>query len=38
MAIHTSGVYNGPPFSANNHGTRITQAVFNNLMAWRNAP
>lgn len=38
MAIHAYGVYNGPPFSTNNHGTRITQQVFNNLTAWRNAP
>lgn len=32
MAIHTYGS------SDINHGTRITQAVFNNLMAWSNAP
>jgi glutamyl endopeptidase len=38
MAVHAYGTYNGPPFSTNNHGTRITQAVFNNLLAWRNAP
>jgi glutamyl endopeptidase len=38
MAVHAYGTYNGPPFSTNNHGTRITQAVFNNLIAWRNAP
>lgn len=38
MAVHAYGTYNGPPFSTNNHGTRITQAVFNNLIAWKNAP
>jgi glutamyl endopeptidase len=37
MAVHAYGTYNGPPFSTNNHGTRITQPVFNNLIAWRNA-
>ncbi|MGR9108502.1 MAG: trypsin-like serine peptidase [Gammaproteobacteria bacterium] len=31
--IHTNGVFDG-----RNSGTRITQAVFNNLTAWRNAP
>jgi glutamyl endopeptidase len=38
MAVHAYGVYNGPPFSTNNHGTRITRSVFNNLTAWKNAP
>ena len=38
IAIHAYGTYNGPPFSTNNHGTRITQGVFNNLNAWKNAP
>ena len=38
MAVHAYGTYGLPPFSTNNHGTRITQAVFNNLTAWRNAP
>jgi glutamyl endopeptidase len=38
MAIHAYGTYNGPPFSDNNHGTRIRQAVFDNLLAWKNAP
>jgi glutamyl endopeptidase len=36
-AIHAYGVYNGPPFSTHNHGTRITQQVFNLLISWRNA-
>jgi glutamyl endopeptidase len=31
MAIHTYG-------GATNLGTRITKAVFNNLLAWKNAP
>ena len=38
MAVHAYGIYDGPPFSTNNHGTRIRQEVFNNLLAWRNAP
>jgi glutamyl endopeptidase len=38
MAVHAYGTYGLPPFSTNNHGTRITQSVFNNLTAWRNAP
>ena len=38
MAVHAYGTYGLPPFSTNNHGTRITQAVFDNLTAWRNAP
>jgi glutamyl endopeptidase len=37
MAIHAYGVYGSPPFSTNNHGTRITKDVFDNLTAWRNA-
>lgn len=31
--IHAYGLFNG-----RNSGTRITQVVFNNLIAWRNAP
>lgn len=38
MAVHAYGIYGSPPFSTNNHGTRITQAVFNNLVRWKNAP
>lgn len=38
MAVHAYGVYDTPPFSTNNHGTRITQAAANNLVAWRSAP
>lgn len=37
-AIHAYGVHDPSPHSTNNHATRITQAVFNNLMAWKNAP
>jgi glutamyl endopeptidase len=37
MAIHAYGLHNGGNHAPNNHGTRIVQAVFNNLIAWRNA-
>lgn len=37
MAIHTTGLHGGSPHSQNNHGTRITQDVANNLTTWRNA-
>jgi glutamyl endopeptidase len=35
MAIHAYGTYGAPPFRTNNHGTRVTRAVFDNLNAWR---
>jgi glutamyl endopeptidase len=35
--VHAYGLHGGSPHSTNNHGTRITQSVFNNLIAWRNA-
>ena len=38
MGIHAYGVHGSSPHSTNNHATRITQAVFNNLVAWRDAP
>ena len=38
MAVHAYGIYGTPPFSTNNHGTRVTRAVFNNFNAWRTAP
>jgi hypothetical protein len=38
MAVHAYGVYGRPPFATNNHGTRITKAVFDNLVSWREAP
>ena len=37
MAVHAYGVYNGPPFHTNNHGTRITEDVFKNLNKWKKA-
>lgn len=38
MAIHAYGLHGSVPHSTNNHGTRINQSVFNNLVAWRNLP
>lgn len=38
MAIHAYGVHGASPHSTNNHGTRINQAVYNNLLAWKNEP
>ena len=39
MAIHAYGVHGTTsPHSDNNHGTRINEARFNNLINWRNAP
>jgi glutamyl endopeptidase len=39
MAIHAYGLHGTtPPHSDHNHGTRITEARFNNLINWRNAP
>jgi glutamyl endopeptidase len=39
MAIHAYGFpHNGFPHNSYNHGTRITQAKFNNLVAWKDAP
>lgn len=35
MAIHAYGLHGSSPHSNNNHGTRITEAVFNNLITWR---
>ncbi len=37
MAVHAYGVHGAAPHGNNNHATRITQAVFNNLVSWRNA-
>jgi len=37
-AVHAYGTYNGPPSGTHNHGTRITQSVFNLLNSWKNAP
>jgi glutamyl endopeptidase len=39
MAIHAYGFpHGGFPHNSYNHGTRITQAKFNNLVAWKDAP
>ena len=39
MAIHAYGFpHGGFPHNVYNHGTRITQAKFNNLQAWNAAP
>lgn len=35
-AIHAYGIHGAYPHTIN-HGTRITQSVYNNLIAWRNA-
>jgi glutamyl endopeptidase len=37
-AIHAYGLHGGSPHSTHNHGTRITQAVFNNLVFWKTQP
>lgn len=37
IAIHAYGIHGSSPHSIYNHGTRITQSVYNNLIAWRNA-
>jgi glutamyl endopeptidase len=37
-AIHAYGLHGSSPHSNHNHGTRIVEAVFNNLINWRNAP
>lgn len=37
MAIHAYGLFNGAPYNTNNSGTRITEARFNNLKAWKDA-
>lgn len=38
MGIHAYGLHGSAPHSNNNHGTRIVQAVFNNLVSWKAAP
>jgi glutamyl endopeptidase len=38
MGIHAYGLHGAVPHSNNNHGTRIVQAVFDNLKAWKDAP
>jgi glutamyl endopeptidase len=38
MAIHAYGLHGSLPHSTNNHGTRITESVFNNMISWREGP
>ena len=38
LAVHTSDPHGVLPHNKYNHGTRLTQEVANNLLAWRNAP
>ncbi|MEJ7583808.1 MAG: serine protease [Acidimicrobiales bacterium] len=38
MAIHAYGLHGAAPHGTNNHGSRITEARFNNLISWRDAP
>ena len=38
FAVHAYGLHGFAPHADNNHGTRINQPVFNNLVFWRNAP
>jgi glutamyl endopeptidase len=37
MAIHDNGLHGSFPHNTYNHGPRIVEAVFDNLIAWRNA-
>jgi glutamyl endopeptidase len=37
IGIHAYGLHDTDSHSANNHGTRLTQEVINNLITWRNA-
>lgn len=38
ISIHAYGTHGGGNHSSYNHGVRITRAVFNNLLRWKNAP
>lgn len=38
MAIHAYGTYGSPPFSTNNHGTRITKQIHDAFLTVINAP
>ena len=38
LAVHAYGLHGFFPHNTYNHGSRITQARFNNFIAWRNAP
>jgi glutamyl endopeptidase len=37
-AIHAYGTHGAEPHASNNHGTRIVEAVFNNIVNWVNLP
>ena len=37
-AIHAYGTHGAAPHSTNNHGTRIVEAVYNNIVNWVNLP
>lgn len=37
LGIHTTGLHGGNPHNQNNHATRHTQDVINNIATWRNA-
>ena len=37
-SVHAYGLHGAAPHSNNNHATRITKAVFDNLAAWTTAP
>jgi glutamyl endopeptidase len=37
-AIHTYGLHGGSTHKTHNHATRIVKSLFDNLIAWRNAP
>ncbi|MQA26708.1 MAG: trypsin-like serine protease [Micromonosporaceae bacterium] len=36
MGIHAYGLHGSWPHSSNNHGTRINEPVYNNMLYWRN--
>jgi len=36
--IHAYGLHGGSPHSTHNHGVFIRQALYNNLVTWRNLP
>lgn len=38
MGVHAYGLHGAAPHSNHNHAKRITQATFNNLTNWKNAP
>ena len=38
FGIHAYGLHGAGTHAVYNHGVRLIAAVFNNLLAWRNAP